>query len=94
MTFWWADMNEPCHILDERHHEGQSAREYFARDPRGEWVHFEDLPEAAHKALWSATGVSAIHPGWERIDKIALKMRIFCASVAQRQNIFGKMCSF
>ena len=39
-------------ILDERYHGGQSGREYFARNPDGEWLFFEDLPKATQKALW------------------------------------------
>jgi hypothetical protein len=73
-TFWWADMNDPYDILDERHHEGQSGREYFARNPGGEWVHFEDLPEATHKALWQRDRrklvfPSGLHPGDDIINK-------------------------
>ena len=37
-------------ILDERYHGGQSGREYFARNPGGEWVTY--LPEVTHEALW------------------------------------------
>jgi hypothetical protein len=33
-AFFWTDMNDPYDVLDERHHEGQSGREYFARNPR------------------------------------------------------------
>jgi hypothetical protein len=45
-AFFWTNMNDPYDILDERYHEGQSGREYFARNPRGEWVHFDDLPRS------------------------------------------------
>ena len=45
-------MGDPYGILDERYQEGQSGREYFARNPGGEWVHFHDLPEATREALW------------------------------------------
>ncbi len=60
--FWWADMNDPYDILDERHHEGQSGREYFARNPGGEWVHFSDLPEATDKALWERDRRKLVFP--------------------------------
>ena len=45
-AFFWTDMNDPYDILQERYHEGQSGHEYFARNPRGEWVHFDDLPRS------------------------------------------------
>jgi hypothetical protein len=61
-TFWWADMNDPYDVLDERHHEGQTGREYFARNPGGEWVHFHDLPEATHKALWERDKRKLVFP--------------------------------
>jgi hypothetical protein len=51
-TFWWADVGDPYGILDATYDLGQSGREYFARNPGGEWVHFHDLPEATRKALW------------------------------------------
>jgi hypothetical protein len=61
-TFWWADMNDPYHILDEKYHEGQSGREYFARNPGGVWVDFNDLPEATRKALWQRDGHKLMFP--------------------------------
>jgi hypothetical protein len=61
-TFWWADIYDPYHVLGEKHHEGQSGREYFARNPGGEWVHFEDLPEATHKALWERDRRKLVFP--------------------------------
>ena len=51
--FWWADINDPYCILDAERHEGQVGRERFARNPGGEWVDFNDLPEATRKALWA-----------------------------------------
>jgi hypothetical protein len=42
-AFFYADMNDPYGILDEKYHEGQSGREYFARNPGDGWVHFHDL---------------------------------------------------
>jgi hypothetical protein len=53
---YWAGMNGPYDILDERYHEEQSGREYFARNPDGEWILFEDLPKATQKALWERDG--------------------------------------
>ena len=72
-TFWWADMNDPYNIL-ERHHEGQSGRECFARNPSGEWVHFHDMPEATRKALWQRDQRKLVfpyglHPGDDIINK-------------------------
>jgi len=49
---WYEDFNDPYGILDEEYYEGQPRREYFARNPGGEWVLREDLPEATVKALW------------------------------------------
>jgi hypothetical protein len=50
MTSWQAamgaSMDEPYDILDP------NEDQYFARNPNGEWVLFEDLPEATRKALW------------------------------------------
>jgi hypothetical protein len=60
--FCWADMNDPYDILDERYHEGQSGREYFARNPGGEWVRFSDLPEATRKALWERDRRKLVFP--------------------------------
>jgi hypothetical protein len=54
-TFWWADVFDHYHILDKSHHGGQIGREQFARHPgasNNDWVDFNDLPEATHKALW------------------------------------------
>ncbi len=59
--FWWADMNDPYDILDERHHEGQSGREYFARNPGGEWTS-PTCPKRRTKLSGSAIGVSWCSP--------------------------------
>ena len=64
-------MNDPYDILDERYHEGQSGREYFARNLGGEWVLFEDLPEATRKALWERDGRKLVFPcGLDHGDNI------------------------
>ena len=55
-TLGWADLNDPYNMLDEKHHDGQSGRKYFARNPDGTWVVFEDLPEATRNALWKRDG--------------------------------------
>ena len=55
-TYWGAHMNDPYGILDERYHKGKISREYFARNPDEEWVHFKDLPEATRKVLWERDG--------------------------------------
>jgi hypothetical protein len=60
-TFWWADVFDPYHILDESHHGGQVGREGFARHPGArpkDWVGFNHLPEATREALLSATSTS------------------------------------
>jgi hypothetical protein len=50
-TFWWSDIFDPYHVLGKKHHAGQTGREQFARNPGGEWVNFDDLPEATREAL-------------------------------------------
>jgi hypothetical protein len=49
---WYEDMSDRYGILDGKYHEGCVSREYFARNPGGEWVNFRDLPEATGKALF------------------------------------------
>jgi hypothetical protein len=72
--FWWADINDPYDILDpEKYHEGQVGREHFARNPGGDWVGFNDLPEATRKALWERDGHKLVfpyglHPGYDLIN--------------------------
>jgi hypothetical protein len=61
-AFFWADMNDPYDILGERYHEGQVEREYFARNPGGEWVLFEDLTEATRNLLWQRDGRRLVFP--------------------------------
>jgi hypothetical protein len=46
-TYWGASMDDSYDILDERYHDDQG----FARNPDGEWILFEDLPETTRKAL-------------------------------------------
>jgi hypothetical protein len=60
--FWYADINDPYDILDERYFGRISGREYFARSPGGEWVRFEDLPEATHEALWERDNRKLVFP--------------------------------
>ena len=70
-------MNDPYDILDERYHEGQSGREYFARNLGGEWVLFEDLPEATRKALWERDGRKLVFPcGLDHGDDIVNKPQL------------------
>ena len=47
-----VDLSDPYDILDESHHVERRVREYFARNPGGDWVHFGDLPNATDDALW------------------------------------------
>jgi hypothetical protein len=65
-TFWFADICDPYCILDrEKYHEGQSGREYFARNPGAsnyDWVDFFDLPEATRKALWERDERKLVFP--------------------------------
>ena len=51
-TVRWRDVRDPYDILDKSHHVGRQVREYFARNPGGDWVHFGDLPSATDDALW------------------------------------------
>jgi hypothetical protein len=53
---YWEGMDGPYDVLEEGYHEGQSGREYFARNPDGDWVLFDDLPKATRKALWERDG--------------------------------------
>ena len=55
-TVWWTDVSDPYDILDESYHVGRRVREYFARHPGGDWVHFGDLPDATDDALWERDG--------------------------------------
>ena len=58
-TFWWTDVIDPYDILDPKHHAGSAGRTRFARNPgasNGDWVDFNDLPEATRKALWERDG--------------------------------------
>jgi len=61
-TFWWADVFDPYHILDKQYHGGQVGRERFARNRGGDWVDFNDLPEATRKALWERDGRKLVFP--------------------------------
>jgi hypothetical protein len=60
-TFWWADVFDPYHILDEQYHGGCVGRERFARNPGGEWVDINDLPEPTRKALWERDGRKLVY---------------------------------
>ena len=71
--FWYADISDPYCILDPVFHLGQVGREHFARNPGGEWVHINDLPEATGKALWERDGRKLVfpyglHPGDDLIN--------------------------
>jgi hypothetical protein len=49
VTFWWTEGLDPYGIDPV---EGDNVgRTYFARAPDGDWVAFEDLPEATLEAL-------------------------------------------
>jgi hypothetical protein len=63
-TFWWADIFDPYHILDPKHHGGQVGRERFARNPgeSNDWVNFHDLPEATRNALWERDERKLVFP--------------------------------
>ena len=50
-TFWHADQGDPYGVRSHRFYEDQVGRERFARAPGGEWVSFNDLPDATSKAL-------------------------------------------
>jgi hypothetical protein len=57
--FWWADVGDSYHILDEKYHYGCIGREQFARHPgasNSDWVNFDELPEATREALWKRDG--------------------------------------
>lgn len=60
--FWWADVCDPYCILDEQHHAGCVGRERFARNAGGEWVDFNDLPDATRKSLWERDGRKLVFP--------------------------------
>jgi hypothetical protein len=60
--FWYVDISDPYCILDPVFHLGQVGREHFARNPGGDWVHFNDLPEATGKALWERDGRKLVFP--------------------------------
>ena len=47
-----VDVSDPYDIRDRSYHAGWGVREYFARHPGGDWVHFGDLPDATNDALW------------------------------------------
>ena len=51
-----VDWSDPYDFLDESCHVGRWVREYFARNPGGDWVHFGDLPNATNDALWERDG--------------------------------------
>ena len=61
-TFWWADLGDPYDILDPKHHWGGVGREHFARNPGGDWVDFNDLPEPTRKALWERDERKLVFP--------------------------------
>jgi hypothetical protein len=51
-AFFDVDVTDPYIILDPIFRRGQVGREYVARNPGGEWVHFEDLPVSTQQALF------------------------------------------
>ena len=51
---WWTDVNDPYGLLDPRDHDVCCEHVYFARNPGGEWVHTQDLPDETGKALFGA----------------------------------------
>jgi hypothetical protein len=70
-TFWWADMHDPYRILDRKFHVDAVGREQFARHPgasKDDWVDFNDLPEATHKALWERDGHKLLFPYGLHLD--------------------------
>ena len=51
---WWMDVSDPYGILDPRYRDGCYEHVYFARNPGGDWVCTQDLPDATVKALFGA----------------------------------------
>ena len=51
-----VDFRDPYDILNPSYHVGRRVREYFARNPGGDWIHFGDLPDATDDALWERDG--------------------------------------
>jgi len=47
-----VDVGDPYDILDRSNHVGRWACEYFARHSGGDWILFQDLPDATDDALW------------------------------------------
>ena len=51
-TYWFSDTNDPYCILDEKYHGDYYRGEHFARNPGGEWVHIQDVPDETGKVVW------------------------------------------
>jgi hypothetical protein len=67
--FWYADMIDPYDILDpKKYNENCCGRVRAARNPGGQWVAFEDLPEATCEALWKRDGRKLVFPYGLRFD--------------------------
>ena len=49
---WWVDDGDPYGMLDSEFHEDGASRQYFVRNPGGEWVIYTDLPEATRNLLF------------------------------------------
>ena len=47
-----ARQPDPYCILDEKYHGDYYRGEHFARNPGGEWVHIQDVPDETGKAVW------------------------------------------
>jgi hypothetical protein len=67
--------SDPYDILVEKYDEAQIGREYFARKPGEEWIHFKDLPEATRKVLWERDGHKLVwrfgmQPGEDIVNRI------------------------
>lgn len=49
---WWVDDGDPYGMLDSEFHEDGASRQYFVRNPGGEWVIYTDLPEETRNLLF------------------------------------------
>ena len=61
--FWYGDASDPYGILDqEMFDEHCYGRVQTARNPGGEWVAFDDLPETTYEALSKREGHKLVFP--------------------------------
>ncbi len=74
--FSYRDVFDPYDILPDECRSGTIGREEFARNPGGDWLCFEDLPDTTQKALWQRDGAKlqfpyGLNPGDDLINKPA-----------------------